>query len=128
MAGNQKTENRKRETMTFPFLRLKRYKNELFAGALFFLASISSLWVFELNRALEKQWQIRREKEVELQKLVDLSIQYPDYRDLLSRLGVAQWELGNDQAAKDALNRAKYLDPNNPAGSRVNAALKIPTP
>lgn len=128
MAGNQKTENREQRTMTISFLRLGRYKNELFAGALFFLASISSLWVFELNRALEKQWQIRREKEVELQKLVDLSIQYPDYRDLLSRLGVAQWELGNDQTAKDAFDRAKYLDPNNPAVTNINAALEIPTP
>lgn len=109
-------------------MQLKQYKNELFAGTLLFLAFTSSVWVFQSNKSLAKQWEIRRAKEEEVNKLVDLSIQYPDYRDLLYRLGIAQWELGNDDAARDALDRARYLDPNNPAVARVNAALKIPTP
>lgn len=100
--------------MKISFVQLKKYKNELAAGALLFFSFISSVFVFESNQSLAQQWKNRREKDQEIQKLIDLSIQYPDSRDLLYRLGIAQWEIGNNQAAKDALNRAQYVDPNNP--------------
>ena len=58
-------------------------------------------------------WEIRKNKELTLEKLVELSIQYPDYRDLLYRLAISQSELGNDEATKEAFSRAGYLDPNN---------------
>lgn len=90
-----------------------------------FLASAAT--ILEEKR-VNKLWEIHSEKEARLEKLVELSIQYPDYRDLLYRLGIAQWELGNNQTAKDALDRAKYLDPNNPTIANINAALAIPTP
>ena len=65
------------------------------------------------EKRINKLWEIHREKTSRLEKLVELSIQYPDYRDLLYRLAISQYELGNNEGAKDALLRAKYLDPNN---------------
>ena len=64
-------------------------------------------------------------KTSRLEKLVELSIQYPDYRDLLYRLAISQSELGNDTAAKEALNRARYLDPNNETLIKIAGSLNI---
>lgn len=77
------------------------------------------------ERRVNKLWEIRRDKEARLEKLVELSIQYPDYRDLLYRLAISQSELGNDDAAKEAFGRAKYLDPNNEALKTIAATLSI---
>ena len=88
-----------------------------------FIASVAT--TFEEKRII-KLWEIHREKEILLEKLVELSIQYPDYRDLLYRLAISQSELGNDEAAKDALNRARYLDPNNETLIEIAGNLNIP--
>lgn len=77
------------------------------------------------ERRINKLWEIRRDKEAKLEKLVELSIQYPDYRDLLYRLAISQSELGNDEAAKQALNRARYLDPNNEILPKIANSLNI---
>lgn len=88
----------------------------------FFLASTAT--TLEEKR-VNGLWEIHREKTARLEKLVELSIQYPDYRDLLYRLAISQSELGNNDAAKEALNRAKYLDPNNEALKTIAGALSI---
>lgn len=87
-----------------------------------FLASVTT--TLEEKR-VNKLWEIHRDKEVKLEKLVELSIQYPDYRDLLYRLAVSQSELGNNDAAKEALNRARYLDPNNETLIKIANGLNI---
>ena len=84
----------------------------------------STITVLEEKR-VNKLWEIRRNKEAILEKLVELSIQYPDYRDLLYRLSISQSELGNDDAAKEALNRARYLDPNNETLIKIADSLNI---
>lgn len=81
-----------------------------FLSIIVFLASMATTLE---ERRINKLWEIHREKTSRLEKLVELSIQYPDYRDLLYRLAISQYELGNNEGAKDALLRAKYLDPNN---------------
>ena len=85
----------------------------------------SAITVLEEKR-VNKLWEIRHDKEVKLEKLVELSIQHPDYRDLLYRLAISQSELGNDDAAKEALNRARYLDPNNEILIIIAGSLGIP--
>ena len=87
-----------------------------------FLASVATALE---ERRVNKLWEIRRDKEAMLEKLVELSIQYPDYRDLLYRLAISQSELGNDDAAKEALNRARYLDPNNETLIKIAGSLNI---
>ena len=77
------------------------------------------------EKRVNKLWEIRRDKEAMLEKLVELSIQYPDYRDLLYHLAISQSELGNDDAAKEALNRARYLDPNNETLIKIAGSLNI---
>lgn len=93
-----------------------------FLSIIVFLASMATTLE---ERRINKLWEIHRDKEVKLEKLVELSIQYPDYRDLLYRLAVSQSELGNDDAAKEALNRAGYLDPNNETLIKIAGALGI---
>ena len=90
-------------------------KNRLtvIVGLLLIIIFMASAATSLEEKRVTKLWEIRRNKEAVLEKLVELSIQYPDYRDLLYRLAISQSELGNDDAAKEALNRARYLDPNN---------------
>lgn len=89
---------------------------------IFFLSSAAT--ILEEKR-IDGLWEIRRGKEAGLEKLAELSIQYPDYRDLLYRLAVSQYELGNNEEAKDALLRAKYLDPNNETFNQAHRTLLI---
>lgn len=95
---------------------------------IFSAVTMASLITVFNDYKIKKAWETRQEKEIKLNELIDLSIKYPDSRDLLYRLAIAQWELGNNDAAKEALDRARYLDPNNPAVARINAVLAIPTP
>lgn len=89
---------------------------------IFFLSSAAT--ILEEKR-IDRLWEIRRGKEAGLEKLVELSIQYPDYRDLLYRLAVSQYELGNNEEAKEALSRARYLDPNSEALIQIAKTLNI---
>lgn len=89
---------------------------------IFFLASVATTLE---ERRVNKLWEIHRGKEAGLEKLVELSIQYPDYRDLLYRLAISQYELGNNEETKDALLRAKYLDPNNETFNQAHRTLLI---
>lgn len=77
------------------------------------VGAVSSTLVVQEERRVERLWEEMREKEAEVERLTELASAYPDYRDLLYRLAVLQWELGNKQAAEEALGRARYLDPNN---------------
>ncbi len=92
---------------------MKVRKLEIFISVLLTAGVVSSIKVAAEQKRVEELQRIRIEKEAERDKLVELSIKYPDYRDLLYRLAVVQWELGNEAAAKEALARAEYLDPNN---------------
>lgn len=56
----------------------------------------------------------RSEEEQKLEDLRSLITQFPDSRDLLYRQALLEWELGNDEAASGAIERARYLDPNSP--------------
>jgi hypothetical protein len=92
---------------------MKVRKLEIFIAVLLAVGVVSSIKVAMEQRRIEELARIRIEKEAERDKLAELSIKYPDYRDLWYRLAAAQWELGNEEAAKEALIKAKYLDPNN---------------
>ena len=92
---------------------------------LLIITSMASLVTTLEEKRVMQLWEIRRDKETMLEKLVELSIQYPDYRDLLYRLAISQSELGNDDAAKEALNRARYLDPNNETLIKIADTLAI---
>lgn len=93
---------------------LKRRRLELMLVVFLIVGLVSSIKVAVEQKRVENLLLIRAEKEIERDKLVELAIKYPDYRDLLYRLAAVQWELGNQEAAKEALGRAEYLDPNNP--------------
>ena len=90
--------------------------------AITFMASLAT--ALEEKRVTQL-WEIRHNKEAILEKLVELSIQYPDYRDLLYRMAISQSELGNNEAAKDVLGRARYLDPNNEVLIEIAGNLNI---
>lgn len=98
---------------------MKVKKLEVFILILLIAGVVSSIKVTIEQKGIEELRRIRIEREAEKDNLVELSIKYPDYRDLLYRLAVVQWELENDEAAKEALTRAEYLDPNNPKLSEL---------
>ncbi|MBI5356351.1 hypothetical protein HZB78_01935 [Candidatus Collierbacteria bacterium] len=87
-----------------------------------FMTSLATIFK---EKRIAQLWETRRDKEDKLEKLVELSIQYPDYRDLLYRLAISQSELGNDEAAKEAFARARYLDPNNETLIKIADSLGI---
>lgn len=93
---------------------MKARKLEFFISFLLIAGTVSSIKVAVEQKRMEDLLRIRAEKEAERDKLAEMSIKYPDWRDLLYRLAVAERELGNQGAAKEALDRAEYLDPNNP--------------
>jgi len=65
-----------------------------------------------LKRAEEKVMEperIRREIE-SWEKVLE---EKPDYRDVLLRLALLNYQIYEDEKAKDCWNRANYLDPNN---------------
>ena len=92
---------------------IKKNRLTIIVSLLLIIIFVASAATTLKEKRVNKLWEIHRDKETKLEKLIELSIQYPDYRDLLYRLAIAQSELGNDDAAKEALKRAKYLDPNN---------------
>jgi len=102
---------------------MKVRKLEIFISILLMAGAVSSIKVAVEQKRIEEMARIRVEKEAETDKLAELSIKYPDYRDLLYRLAAAQWELGNVEAAKEALARAEYLDPNNPKLSELKQRI-----
>jgi hypothetical protein len=104
---------------------IKKNRQTVVLILLLVITSMASLVTNLEEKRVMQLWEIRRDKEAKLEKLVELSIQYPDYRDLLYRLAISQSELGNDEAVKDALSRTGYLDPNNEALSKIAGALSI---
>ncbi len=104
---------------------IKKNRLTVIVSCLSIIAFLASAATTLEEIRIYKLWEIHRDKETKLEKLVELSIQYPDYRDLLFRLTISQSELGNDTAAKEALNRARYLDPNNEILSKIAKSLNI---
>lgn len=102
---------------------MKVRKLEVFISILLIAGLVSSIKVAVEQKRVENLLRIRAEKVEKRNKLVELSIKYPDYRDLLYRLAVIQWELGNDEAAKEALAKAEYLDPNNEELERIKELM-----
>ena len=94
-------------------LFLKNNSKEIFICALFLAGTLSSLLTEKDTRRVEILWDQRRQKEAEVKQLAELSLKYPDYRDLLYQLTALEWELGNIDSAQESLAKAKYLDPNN---------------
>lgn len=79
------------------------------------LGVVSSVITMLQDNRIKNLWEERKRIETETRRLAEMSIQYPDYRDLLYKLGVKQWQLENKRAAKEAWERAEYLDPNSRA-------------
>jgi tetratricopeptide (TPR) repeat protein len=104
---------------------IKKNKLTVILAILLVISFLASTITVLEEKRVTQLWEIRRDKEAMLEKLVELSIQYPDYRDLLYRLAISQSELGNDDAAKEALNRARYLDPNNETLIKIAGSLNI---
>lgn len=104
---------------------IKKNRLTVILSCLAIIIFMSSVATTLEEKRVNRLWEIHREKETRLEKLVELSIQYPDYRDLLYRLAISQSELGNNDAAKEALVRARYLDPNNETLIKIAGALGI---
>ena len=102
---------------------MKVRKLEIFISVLLMAGTISSIKVTLEQKRIAQLQRIRVEKEIERDKLVELSIKYPDYRNLLYRLAAAQWGLGNVEEAKEAVARAEYLDPNNPMLKELSSVI-----
>lgn len=100
-------------------------KLEIFISVLLIAGVVSSIKVTLEQRRIEELARIRVAKEAERDKLVELAIKYPDYRDLLYRLAAAQWQLGNQEAVIATLDRAEYLDPNNQVLKNIVQSLKL---
>lgn len=105
--------------------KFAHWKAEIFTGALVVIGLVSSLVTTVSGRFAESISGQRDAKEASLRNLVELSLQYPDSRDILTRLGVVQWELGNEQTAKSALSSAWYLDPTNSTISDLAKSLNL---
>jgi len=105
---------------------IKKNRLTIIISLLLIIIFVASAATTLEEKRVNKLWEIHRDKETKLEKLIELSIQYPDYRDLLYRLAISQSELGNDNAAKDALIRAGYLDPNNEILLKIADNLGIP--
>lgn len=99
-------------------------KQLVFLIILVIVGIVSSVLVRQEERRVEGLWQERRQIEAEAQRLVELSKEYPDYRDLLYRLAVLEWELGNEEEARETLQEARRLDPNNPVLKQVEESIK----
>ena len=104
---------------------IKKNRLTIIISLLLIIIFVASAATTLEEKRVNKLWEIHRDKETKLEKLIELSIQYPDYRDLLYRLAISQSELGNNEAAKEALNRARYLDPNNEALIKIAGSLNI---
>lgn len=135
MAGNKQRLNDLNHLTLSLLMKLAAWKNlvrlmkarriEVFISGLLIAVWLASAITVLEEKRVNKLWEIRRDKEVKLENLVELSIQYPDYRDILYRLAISQSELGNDDAAKEAFGRARYLDPNNEILTKIAKTLSI---
>ena len=67
---------------------------------------------FARDKKAERLASERLELETKIEKLTKLATEYPNYPDLLLRLGKLEWEAGNKEAAKKVWEKAKYLNPN----------------
>lgn len=93
---------------------LKKWKRELLLGILVSSVFTASWITLTEQKKVQEMIDRRSEEELKLQQLRTLVTQYPDSRDLLYRLAILEWKLGNEQEASAAIDRARYLDPNNP--------------
>lgn len=73
------------------------------------------------QKNVQKIIERRDEKEQKLKEFHALVTQYPDSRDLLYRQAILEWELGDNEEASRAIERARYLDPNNPVFPTLEA-------
>lgn len=89
-------------------------------GVLGILIATASIITMAEDKKTEELWEERERIETETKRLAEMTIQYPNYRDLLYKLGEKQWQIGNIEAAKKAWEEAEYLDPNNEALSRID--------
>lgn len=105
---------------------VKKWKQELMIGILVSSVFTASWITFREQKNVQKIIERRDEKEQKLGELRTLVTQYPDSRDLLYRLGIAEWELGNEQEATAAIDRARYLDPNNSVLPTLEQLLRRP--
>lgn len=99
---------------------LRKYRRELVLGILVSSVFASSWITFREQKIIQRIINRRSEKEQKLDELQQLMTQYPDSRDLLYRQALLEWELGNEQEASAAIDRARYLDPNNPTLQSLN--------
>lgn len=93
---------------------VKKWKQELMLGILVSSVFTASWITLREQKNVQKTIDRRDEKEQKLKEFRALVTQYPDSRDLLYRLSIKEWELGNDKEASATIDRARYLDPNNP--------------
>lgn len=93
---------------------LRKYRRELMLGILVSSVFTASWITLAEQKKTQEIINRRSEKEQKLDELRALITQYPDSRDLLYRQALLEWELGNDEEASRAIERARYLDPNNP--------------
>lgn len=77
-----------------------------------FLLILLILSVFWPKRDIIWEWQEKKRIEGEIVKWEKILEKYPGYRDVYLRLTVLNWQIKNDEKAKECLQKAKYLDPN----------------
>lgn len=70
------------------------------------------LSVFWPKRNIVWEWQEKRRIEAEITEWEKILEKYPGYRDVYLRLVVLNWQINNEEKAKEHLQEAKELDPN----------------
>ncbi len=86
---------------------------KLFQFFLFLLLfSLLALSVFWPKRNLVWEWQEKKRVETEIGQWEEALEKYPGYRDVHLRLAVLNWQIKNDEKAKEHLQKARALDPN----------------
>jgi len=81
----------------------------LFEVILFLLLLFSIFWP---KRDIAWEWQEKKRIEGEILRWEEILEKYPGYRDVYLRLAVLNWQINNDEKAKENLQKAKDIDPN----------------
>lgn len=88
---------------------LNNRTKRLFLFSLFLIVLLVS--IFWPKRNLVSEWQKKKEIEKEINQWEEILKKYPGHRDLYLRLAILNWQIKNDEKAKENLKKAKELDP-----------------
>lgn len=82
------------------------------------------LSVFWPKKDIVWEWQEKRKIEAEITEWEKILEKYPGYRDVYLRLVVLNWQINNEEKAKEHLQKAKELDPNFETTKEIEKILR----